>query len=233
VPRKAKISASMPAFDPATAFPDTELRNRWPTLGPRALSTVRQIKASAQEALRIKGYADTTIEDIADLAKVSRPTFYTYFRNKDEIMLALIGDALAAVTSVLRHVDAVDVDSTDSVRSWVEDYIAVFDEHAGVLAVVSREQPEIEGLTPETRQSWARWRTRHVARLFVKAHGDAASERFALVVSTMIDHVWLLKRLKANEVPYNADELVDTFVAVIEAIIARAPHRLMDASTSA
>ncbi len=58
-----------------------------------------ELLRAAAECFDDLGYAATTVELIAARAQTSRPTFYAYFRSKDEILLALvdrIGSALEA-----------------------------------------------------------------------------------------------------------------------------------------
>lgn len=49
-----------------------------------------QLLSAAAECFDEFGYAAVTVEMIASRAKTSRPTFYAYFRSKEEIFLALV-----------------------------------------------------------------------------------------------------------------------------------------------
>lgn len=54
----------------------------------------------AREAMRLieeRGYAATTVDDIADAANVSRRTFFRYFRSKDEVFIVDPEGKLAAL----------------------------------------------------------------------------------------------------------------------------------------
>jgi AcrR family transcriptional regulator len=62
----------------------------------------------AAEALFIeRGYAATTADDIAKAARVSVGTFYNYFRNKRQILLAL---ALRRLTDIFTHLRLAQMD---------------------------------------------------------------------------------------------------------------------------
>ena len=50
------------------------------------------ILAAAQEAFSRYGYRRTSMEDVADLAGVSRPLLYTHFKNKADLFLQLAKD---------------------------------------------------------------------------------------------------------------------------------------------
>lgn len=51
-----------------------------------------------------KGYAATTLEEIAAAAGISRRTFFYYFKSKDEILLSLQADVGALLADALRQV---------------------------------------------------------------------------------------------------------------------------------
>jgi AcrR family transcriptional regulator len=53
-----------------------------------------------------RGFAGTSLQDIADSMGVSRPTLYTYVRNKDELLAALVYDVLDPTVRMLEEVTA-------------------------------------------------------------------------------------------------------------------------------
>jgi AcrR family transcriptional regulator len=56
---------------------------------------------AALELFESKGYAETTIEDIADRAVLSSSTFRRYFGSKEEVLFAGLGDFLEILKDVL------------------------------------------------------------------------------------------------------------------------------------
>jgi len=66
----------------------------------------RRLLDAMAEAVAHKGYADTTIADLASGARVSRRTFYEHFGSKEECLIALYEAASRQALSVLR--DAID-----------------------------------------------------------------------------------------------------------------------------
>ena len=50
----------------------------------------RTILFSAAKLFETKGFAETTLEEIAAMAEVSPPTIYNYFRSKSDILLGLL-----------------------------------------------------------------------------------------------------------------------------------------------
>ena len=54
-----------------------------------ALETKRKLMEAAQKLICEKGLNDTSVEQITETAGVSKGTFYTYFKKKEDIVLAL------------------------------------------------------------------------------------------------------------------------------------------------
>ena len=60
--------------------------------GPRRDLMERELIERAAEIFAARGFANTTLQDIADAAKVGRTTLYHYFKSKDEFLTALVED---------------------------------------------------------------------------------------------------------------------------------------------
>jgi AcrR family transcriptional regulator len=54
----------------------------------KKISTRTAIRRAALELFTTRGYADTTVEQIADAADISPRTFYRYFGVKEAVLLA-------------------------------------------------------------------------------------------------------------------------------------------------
>lgn len=51
-----------------------------------------------------RGFAGTSLQEVADAMGVSRPTIYTYVRNKEELLAALVHDVLDPTVRILEDV---------------------------------------------------------------------------------------------------------------------------------
>ena len=63
---------------------------------------IKQIRDSAAALFCKKGYAATTIEDIAALAEISKATIYLYFKSKDELFSEILQPVLTEIDGTLR-----------------------------------------------------------------------------------------------------------------------------------
>ncbi|WP_020106632.1 TetR/AcrR family transcriptional regulator [Nocardia sp. 348MFTsu5.1] len=59
--------------------------------------TRKLLLTSALDLFQVKGYATTTVDDIANTAGTTRPTFYAYFPSKSDLMKALFDEQLNEV----------------------------------------------------------------------------------------------------------------------------------------
>jgi AcrR family transcriptional regulator len=57
---------------------------------------------AAVETFAIKGFDDTTVEDVAKAAGVSRATFFRYFSSKDDLLAQNVMDYGAALTEAIK-----------------------------------------------------------------------------------------------------------------------------------
>ncbi|GFG65197.1 hypothetical protein MKUB_26870 [Mycobacterium kubicae] len=61
------------------------------------------ILAAAQETFATRGFAGSTMEEVALRAEITKPTLYGYFRTKDELLLTLMLPVFADIGTQLEH----------------------------------------------------------------------------------------------------------------------------------
>ncbi|MDL9979292.1 TetR family transcriptional regulator [Microbacterium sp. ASV49] len=83
----------------------------------KRLRTRRDLQTAAIRLMREQGYAETTVEQIADAAEVSPRTFFRYFPTKDAVLLTDLQDD--AIAQMLATAPA-DLDIIDAYRAAVE-----------------------------------------------------------------------------------------------------------------
>jgi AcrR family transcriptional regulator len=75
---------------------------RGSTSNPRKSLVRNQLIDKAAELFATRGYARTTMNDIAEELQLKRSSLYHYFRNKEEILDALIEEQTVAPTQMLK-----------------------------------------------------------------------------------------------------------------------------------
>jgi AcrR family transcriptional regulator len=76
------------------------------------------------ECFSERGYQTTTIEEIAARVEISRVTFYTYFKSKEELLQAIFDRSLSAYQSGLEAILAADLPRWEKLRRVVAHQVA-------------------------------------------------------------------------------------------------------------
>ena len=98
------------------------------TLGPRAHQTIARIMEATRDVFLTRGYAGTTIDEIARVADVSRGSFYTYFPSKRDVLIALGDDSASKSTALIDSIS--DRPRTRAgMATFVSDYFDLLDVH--------------------------------------------------------------------------------------------------------
>lgn len=100
--------------------------------GARASRSIARLLEATKEVFLDRGYAGTTVDEIARVAGMSRASFYTYFPTKRDALLALGLRAIKNDTALDRATAAeLSAATAESVLRWVEARWAQLDHYAG------------------------------------------------------------------------------------------------------
>lgn len=99
--------------------------------------TRNRVLDAAVAVLDEKSFADTTMEDIARAAGVTRVTVYAHFAGKVEIVRALFERYSAATDGIYVELSAVPRWTRPAIRAWLEDAAALWREMAPTIRVLT------------------------------------------------------------------------------------------------
>lgn len=170
----------------------------------------------AEEVLARKGYLETTVDDIITRARVSRGTFYLYFRNKEEIFKELVTAVVNELFAVSRapHEEA---DLRARILTGNRRYLRVFADHRNLL----RSMMQVATFDPEAARVYGRLRRgfidrteRHLRkglrRGFVKPiNVEVAAWAMGLMVEWFA-YLWQGTREMPQRPPFTMDTVVET-----------------------
>jgi AcrR family transcriptional regulator len=109
-------------------------------LGAQGRQTLRRLLDAGMAEFDEKGLQAVRVDDIVRRAKTSHGTFYLYFKNKEDLFRALMGDMLhemGAITDEFPVVTRNDAGRT-ALRHWVERFFVAYAAHAAVLRVLTQ-----------------------------------------------------------------------------------------------
>ena len=161
-------------------------------LGPRANRTIAKILEATRSIFLTRGYAGTTIDEIAREAGVSRASFYTYFPTKRDVLLTLGADSARAADAVVEVVEGFAGGWTDAdLQEFVVVYFELLDSHGSFAFAWT----QAANLDDEIREAG---KTRHlrICRRFGDALGAARGAPYrdpteaGLIWFAMFERAW-------------------------------------------
>ncbi len=151
------------------------MTTRMVPLTPRGHRTKEAVLVAAREVFESRGFADATMSDIADAARVSHGTVYTYFENKDAVLAAVV-DALAGdVVAELTMTPGDPEDLVERLEVANQKYLVAFERHARLMAVVEHAattDPRYRKILDELRASFVERAVRSLRRLQRQGEAD-------------------------------------------------------------
>lgn len=108
-----------------------------PLRARQRMETRRSLVDAARRNFADRGYAATTIEEIARSAGASRATFYLHFKTKNEIVEAILEPFRRRSYELGRRVGHVTRMTDADVTQWVSDWAHAYADHTDDLRVTS------------------------------------------------------------------------------------------------
>ena len=131
-----------------------------------------------------RGYNQTSFTDIAEVSGVPRGNFYYYFKNKDEILGAVIDFRVEHIRAMLADWDAVESDPrqrlkwfTQMIRGSEKDLLRYGCPMGSLNIELGKAQPALKARARKMFDLFIDWLTRQLTSL---EHADAA--KFALQI---------------------------------------------------
>jgi len=160
------------------------------TSGP----TRERLVAAARESFAHRGFASTRVADIVDLAGTSHGTFYTYFEDKRDVLLALTQEAASAIygAAVAPLASSKQESPRDAIRARLMVFFRTYSEWWDVVRTwdhASAIHPEVDELRARIRASIVEQLCRLLARDRERWHLDGGRdlEITAIALTAMVE----------------------------------------------
>ncbi len=92
---------------------------------------IDEIVDAARRIFGVKGYSNTTMNDIADTSELSRRTVYLYFKNKEQLSLAVIAQTLSTVADRFEDIISTPDPALDRIARMFDVYRSLLAEDSG------------------------------------------------------------------------------------------------------
>lgn len=107
---------------------------------------------AAEQLFVEKGYADTSINDIAEAADFSRTSIYQYFSSKEEIYVNILMRYTDLVTERIAEAVSAPAHTIDKIRAFLEEFRAMIRMKPNFFKLYFIERHQVEPrLSPELR----------------------------------------------------------------------------------
>lgn len=121
----------------AATRPDTETTQAGK---PRKSALRREaILHSATELFDRKGYAHTSLDDVAQAVGIKREALYYYFRSRTEILIAIVEPQTVGLIDGMKEVIASDLPAVDKLRMAIRNHLKRFDRHCLEMTIFLRD----------------------------------------------------------------------------------------------
>lgn len=121
------------------------------------MSRQREIIRRAAEIFEKKGYAETTIEEIAEAVGIKREAIYYYFKNKAQILTAVIRPQSVSLLDGIRSILGLPISSREKLLLALQNHLDRFNPSFLEMSVIARDHQFFESL-PEFTELSKIWR---------------------------------------------------------------------------
>ncbi|MDG1997015.1 MAG: TetR/AcrR family transcriptional regulator [Emcibacteraceae bacterium] len=111
------------------------------------------ILRNASKAFMEKGYYKTSLDDIAKMQNVTKPTLYYYIKNKEDILVKCEEVACGQINQLLDDVSCGDGNGFQKLYRFIQGYISIITDDISRCHVRHRGQMEDEKLRAQSIQN--------------------------------------------------------------------------------
>jgi TetR/AcrR family transcriptional regulator, cholesterol catabolism regulator len=155
---------------PASAPPRTRVR--------RSPSREEEIIDAAIEVFARKGYAATSVQDVADAVGLLKGSLYHYIQSKEDLLFRILDESHRQASAIVEEVSKLDVPPLERMRIYLERYVRWYLENLERVSIYFSEWRYLEGQRRETVVAQGRLYTDFLRGLIQEAQaaGDVDPE---------------------------------------------------------
>ncbi|MBI3301606.1 MAG: TetR/AcrR family transcriptional regulator [Deltaproteobacteria bacterium] len=172
----------------------------------------------ATECFSERGYQATTIEEIAARVEISRVTFYTYFKSKEELLQTIFDRSLSAYQQGLEAILAADLPRREKLRRVVAHQVASLTADQPAIRVFFSEEktlpPQLGQHVQEVHRKIDRLLEREIARGIDRGEIIDVDPRLLMYAFTGMCN-WLYRWYRPGGA-FTPEVIVETFTRILE-----------------
>jgi TetR/AcrR family transcriptional regulator, cholesterol catabolism regulator len=157
------MARQAPLPDPAIGDGSSKRRNR-----------ARDVTRAAVRVFYEKGYAASSVQDVADVVGVLKGSLYYYIDSKEDLLFRIVDNVHGQSSEILDDVRALDVAAIDRVQRYVERHVKWYLDNVEEVTVFFREWRYLTGERLEIAEKRRRGYERAIRHLIVAAQDEGA-----------------------------------------------------------
>jgi AcrR family transcriptional regulator len=142
-------------------------------LRPQGRRTVVQLLDAGVSVFATLGFQAARVEDVVRAANTSHGTFYLYFANKEDLLLALAEHCTEDMNHLADRLGPVGrgPEGRAELRAWIAEFAVTYERHAAVIRAWSEQQVQGPDMAAHGVRAFTQLTARLVARLREAAPG--------------------------------------------------------------
>lgn len=175
----------------------------------------QEVTAAAIQVFYEKGYADASMQDVADKVGVLKGSLYHYIDSKEQLLHGILAESHVEAVAITDGVSALDVPPIEQLRAYLEQMAGWYLSHIERVSIYFRESDQLTGERLKQVQAEQRATARYLRRLLatVQEAGDISADRdpklSALLIFGTMNSFPDWYRVDG---PFSANKVVATFV---------------------
>jgi len=178
--------------------------------------TLRRLLEAAITVFDERGYHAARVDDIVKVAQTSHGTFYLYFRNKEDLFLALVSDVTEAMRQLAESLPPIKPSKAgyDVLRAWLDDFYGIYEHYHPVI----RAWTEANAQNAELATTGAKVLRRFIDQLVLRVQESDRStvndpNLAALAMVSMVERVSFYAVVRM--VPVEREALIDNLASIL------------------
>jgi AcrR family transcriptional regulator len=174
------------------------------------------ILSNAAKEFIERGYYKTSLDDIARMQNVTKPTLYYYIKNKEDILVKCEQITCGKINSLLDIVMARDISSLDMIQEFINEYIKIITDDVARCHVRHRGQMENKELAARSIKNHKdiEFRVREIIRRGIN-DGSIRDCNSTILAILLFDSLNGLTSWYHSDGQVTLDELAEEIIALV------------------
>ena len=174
------------------------------------------ILSNAAKEFIERGYYKTSLDDIARMQNVTKPTLYYYIKNKEDILVKCEQITCGKINSLLDIVMARDMSSLDMIQEFINEYIKIITDDVARCHVRHRGQMENKELAAKSIKNHKdiEFRVREIIRRGIN-DGSIRDCNSTILAILLFDSLNGLTSWYHSDGQVTLDELAEEIIALV------------------